>query len=188
MPTTRRRVILGTLYKVSDPNTERDIWLAALDVETDNLWVFDPATDRFHLNLGLSRDFAWERDLNYEAIDRETATRLRATKIGRTMTSEMARRHREDGDGIPAGDVLGVSGSVDRRSVLRAKAQSIVEMRPGVWSTWNVYPPGRASAARVCASAMRTGKRKTLTALTGPLESRLVTRGDGSVEVQIAKR
>ena len=105
--------MLGTLYKVSDPNTRRDIWLAALDVETDNLWVFDPATDRFYLNLGLSRDFAWERDLNYEAIDRETAVCLRAAKIGRTMTSEMARRHREDGDGIPAGDLLGVSVSVE---------------------------------------------------------------------------
>jgi len=103
--------MLGTLYRVSDPNTGRDVWLAVLEVETDNLWVFDPATDRFHRNLGLSRDFAWGRDLDYEAIDRETAVGLRAAKIGGKMTSELARRHSEDSDGVPSGDILGLAGS-----------------------------------------------------------------------------
>ncbi len=102
--------MLSTLYKVSDPNTERIIWLAAVDVETYNLWVFDPATDRFHHNLGLSWDFAWERDLEYEVIDRETAVGLRRARLGGAIAAELARRHREDRDGIPAGDVLGTDG------------------------------------------------------------------------------
>jgi len=51
--------------------------------------------------------------------------------------------------------------------------------------TWEIYPASRASSARVYASSIRTGKQKTLASIAGPLETRLVTRDDGSIEVQV---
>ena len=176
--------MLGTLYKVSDPTTGRDIWLAAMDVETENLWVFDPVTDRFHHNLGLSQDFAWDRELCYEAIDQATANSLREGKLGKTMSPGTARRH---GAGIPASTVLGVVARAEGRSLLRSRAQALVGTEPGSWSTWDVYPPSQARAARVCASAVRTGKQRTLLSIAGRLEARLATREDGSIEVQVTR-
>lgn len=179
-------MMLGPLYEASNSKTGRKIWLAAMDNETLNLWVFDPGTNKFHRSPELSQDFAWDRRLHYEALDQAAAVKL-AQKIGKPTLPDIRRRHQEDENGIPAELVLGVSTRPDERSVLRAKAQAIVDKAPGSWSIWDVYPATRARAARVCASAIRTGKHKTLAAIAGSLDSRLVTRDDGSIEVQVTK-
>ena len=70
---------------------------------------------------------------------------------------------------------------------VRSRATRVAQAEPGVWVDWRTYPPEKATAARVHASDIRTGKIKTIGQVLGLVETRTVRLPDGSVQVQVAR-
>lgn len=85
------------------------------------------------------------------------------------------------------GTVLGASGGTALASTIRERARYLATTNAGTWVTWKTYPPEQATAARVAASDIRTGKIKTIAQVAGPVEARTVRLPDGSVQVQVAR-
>ncbi len=179
-----------TLFLVRDPhNGDAEVWVAA--ERDDELYVYDPHTRLFHRSDALFRDFYGDQELNYEAIDRGTASAKVNAGVGAydaRAVPELVAAHRSDPSPLRPEQVLGAA-SPKRPSALKreaAMAGAVANARPGVWVTWRTYDAGRRSAAYVAASALRRGKVRALD-VAGPVTSRVIATGEGFA-VEVARR
>lgn len=183
-------ILDGTWYRVSTrPNPLREartLWIMlCTGIPDDNyLWVYVPETKALHRYPALAGDFIIDRKYDYTPLSAEEA-RAEIKVFDRQRSAESVREAKADPYKVPVAAVFNTPPELGPRALLIRKATDLAKATPGVWITWDTYlsrPP-----AKVAASELRTGKKKTVVRLAGPVAARTVRSGDKWL-VQVARR
>lgn len=177
------------LYLVRSKKTDRDVWIAA---ERDGrMWVYLPNTGDFRVNRGLTADWLFDRDLDYQPLSTDAAAEhIAAGVIGRLdghRQHEVFNRLRA-ADAMPVEAVLAAmtpTATPNRQQNVRALAAQIAVTAPGVWTTYRTYPPAKKASAHRAASDVRHGRVKAFRGLE--LASQVTEQADGDLRVELTR-
>lgn len=179
-----------TLYLVSDG--DREVWVAYQDDEA-RMWCYDGHLGRFQFSESLYKDFFWDKENQYTAIDDAQAREAIARGVGKYDLRKLEWLRDEHKSASPD-DVLeseqvlaAVEIAPSKEQRANATAEALIHSTPGAWVTWKTYPMAKRSSADVMASNLRHGKVKAIDRLQMNVVVRVRPSG-GVLVVEIAKQ
>lgn len=180
-----------TLYLVKDG--DRELWVAYQDDQA-RMWAYDGHTGKFHRSRPLYLDFFWDKENQYTAIDDAQAREAIARGVGKYDKRKLGwlyERHSSETSPErvrPPQEVLTeVEVMPSKEQAAKAKADALINARPGAWITWKTYAKDKRSSADVMASDLRHGKVKAIDRLGMNVFVR-VRPSDDALVVEISKQ
>jgi Z1 domain len=181
---------MSALYLVKDGDR-----IVRLAVErAGKLYGYVPNVEEFVYNKSMTTDFLVDRDLSYEPISVDEATRIiDGGEIGRINAStNQLRLAQVNGENrrLNVNEVLATNDVLDqsenRTLAAQAKAAILQQAPPGTWITYHLYFDGsNRQAALQMASDLRRGKVRAFRGMA--ISSRVAETANGYRVVQISR-